>query len=179
MSKDLQKQAEEAIKQAEEALAELEKYNKKYNKTAESGFLNLSEEPPELVDLISVLLAAGYRQYDIGEAFRVKYPFSRQWAFSRRMDFLPLCLCNENSRIHIEIFEMHHEGTIHYSTQMNVCAEMLDTEWCDLKFYNIPLKKLTKHLESFEARLIKAWQAANEGVTPRDRYAEESDDETC
>jgi hypothetical protein len=179
MSKDLQKQAEEAQKQAKEALAELEKYNKRleeYNKTAESGLL-LSKETPELVDLISVLLAAGYRQYEINEAFRAKYPFSRQWGFSRQMDFLPLCQCNEKSLMHIEIFEMHHEG-IHYSTEMNIRAEMLDGEWCDLQFYGVPIKRLTKHLESFEARLIKAWQAANEDVTPRDRYAE-SNNETC
>lgn len=173
MNKELKKQIEEVQQASQKVLEELGKYNT-FNTRAVDEKTTL-EESFELIELVSELLAAGYIQYDIGQAFLLKHPFTKQWGFSKRADFLPLCNCNHKSFIHIEIFRMDHEGT-HYSMEMNIRGEMQDAEWCDLQFYGIPLQKLAKNLESFESRLIKAWQAVNEGVTPQERYPEDPDE---
>ena len=81
--------------------------------------------------------------------------------FYKRIQGASNCQCNDRPpSIGITIYDLQHWDKAYTSMKINLRAETISGDWCDLGWYSMSLDRL-EDLSTFEYLLAKAWESFN------------------
>ena len=72
-------------------------------------------------------------------------------------DMLPVCSCNDELFINIDIVQAVIHGNMSIAAEFHLCHENKQGEWCNLRIYGLKSEDIYSNFDKHETKLLEMW----------------------